>query len=119
MVRSTNTASSVVSSGAAAICRRAKLKVDAVKFSGEPLEALRTLHTVTPAESGTRADGMAHSLQYQITESVRVVEIEIGKLFDLAAMLKDDGNDVLATTVSNQASKLLEAAVALRIAMSG
>ena len=62
---------------------------------------------------------MAHSFQYQITESVRVIEIEIGKLLDLAAMLKDDGNDALATAVSNQASKLLEAAVALRIAMAG
>jgi uncharacterized UPF0146 family protein len=62
---------------------------------------------------------MAHSLQYQITESIRVVEIEIGKLLDLAAMLKDDGNDVLATAVSNQANKLLEAAVALRIALAG
>jgi uncharacterized UPF0146 family protein len=62
---------------------------------------------------------MAHSLQYQITESVRVVEIEIGKLLDLATMLKDDGNDVLATAVSNQANKLLEAAVALRIAIAG
>lgn len=62
---------------------------------------------------------MAHSFQYQITESVRSIEIEIGKLLDLAAMLKDDGNDVLATTVSSQANKLLEAAVALRIAMAG
>lgn len=62
---------------------------------------------------------MAHSLQYQITESVRVVEIEVGKLLDLAAMLKDDGNDVLATAVSSQANKLLEAAKALRIAMTG
>ena len=62
---------------------------------------------------------MAHSFQYQITESVRVIEIEIGKLLDLAAMLKDDGNDALATAVSNQASKLLEAAVALRIAIAG
>lgn len=69
--------------------------------------------------SGTRANGMAHSLQYQITESVRVVEIEIGKLLDLAAMLKENGNDVLATAVSKQASKLLEGAVALRIAMAG
>jgi uncharacterized UPF0146 family protein len=67
----------------------------------------------------SRVDGMAHSLQYQITESVRVVEIEVGKLLDLAAMLKDAGNDVLATAVSNQANKLLEAAVALRIAMAG
>ena len=62
---------------------------------------------------------MAHSFQYQITESVRVIEIEIGKLLDLAAMLKDDGNDALATAVSNQANKLLEVAVALRIAMAG
>jgi uncharacterized UPF0146 family protein len=62
---------------------------------------------------------MAHSLQYQITESVRVVEIEIGKLLDLAAMQKDAGNDVLAAAVSSQANKLLEAAVALRIAMAG
>jgi uncharacterized UPF0146 family protein len=62
---------------------------------------------------------MAHSFQYQITESVRVVEIEIGKLLDLAAMLKEDGNDALATAVSNQANKLLEAAIALRIAMAG
>lgn len=62
---------------------------------------------------------MAHSLQYQITESVRVVEIEVGKLLDLAAMLKEGGNDVLATAVLNQANKLLEAAIALRIAMAG
>jgi uncharacterized UPF0146 family protein len=62
---------------------------------------------------------MAHSLQYQITESVRVVEIKIGKLLDLAAMLKDAGDDVLASAVSNQASKLLEAAVALRFAIAG
>ena len=62
---------------------------------------------------------MAHSLQYQITESVRVVEIEVGKLLDLAATLKDAGNYVLATVVSNHAHKLLEAAVALRIATAG
>jgi len=62
---------------------------------------------------------MAHSLQYQITKSIRVVEIEIGKLLDLAATLKDAGNYVLATVVSNQAHKLLEAAVALRIATAG
>ena len=54
-----------------------------------------------------------------ITESVRVVEIEVGKLLDLAAMLKEAGNDVLATAVSNQENKLLEAAVAVRIAMAG
>lgn len=43
----------------------------------------------------------------------------MGKLLDLATLLKDAGNAVLATAVSNQASKLLEAAVALRIAMAG
>jgi hypothetical protein len=69
--------------------------------------------------SGTRVDGMAHSLQYQITESVRVVEIEVEKLLNLAAMLKDAGNDVLASAVLIQANKLLDAAVALRIAMAG
>ena len=62
---------------------------------------------------------MAHSLKYQITESVRVVEIDVGKLLDFATMLKDDGNDVLSKTVSDQADKLLEASVALRIAMAG
>lgn len=62
---------------------------------------------------------MAHSLQYQIRASVRAIEAEVGKLLDLAAMLKDDGNNILATTVSNQANKLLEAAIALRIAMAG
>ncbi|WGK92558.1 hypothetical protein [Pseudomonas migulae] len=61
---------------------------------------------------------MAHSLQYQITESVRVVEVEVGKLLDLAATLRDDGNDDLASAVSIQAHKLLEAAVALRIKMA-
>jgi uncharacterized UPF0146 family protein len=62
---------------------------------------------------------MAHSLQYQIAKSIRVVEIEIGKLLDLAATLKEAENYVLATAVSNQANKLLEAAIALRIAMAG
>ncbi|UZE14771.1 hypothetical protein [Pseudomonas sp. B21-053] len=69
--------------------------------------------------SGMRVNDMAHSLQYQITKSVRVVEIEVGKLLDMAAMLKEAGNVVLAAAVSNQANKLLEAAVALRIAMAG
>ena len=70
-------------------------------------------------ESEEKAYLMAHSFKYQITESVRVVEIEVGKLLDLATMLKDDGNDALSTTVSDQANKLLEASVALRIAMAG
>jgi hypothetical protein len=62
---------------------------------------------------------MAHSPRYQIKESVRSVEIEVGKLLDLAEMLKHAGNDDLAAVVSIQANKLLEAAVALRIAMAG
>ena len=62
---------------------------------------------------------MAHSLQYQIGESVRTIEAEVGKLLDLAATLKEAGNDYLAGVVSMQAHKLLEAAVALRIAMAG
>jgi len=64
-------------------------------------------------------EGMAHSIQYQIGESVRTIEAEVGKLLDLAATLKESGNDDLARSVSMQAQKLLEAAVALRIAMSG
>ncbi|RON24427.1 hypothetical protein BK660_01785 [Pseudomonas brassicacearum] len=62
---------------------------------------------------------MAHSLQYHIAESVRAVEVEAGKLLDLAAMLKEAGNDELALAVSMQANKLIEAAVGLRIAMVG
>jgi hypothetical protein len=62
---------------------------------------------------------MAHSLQYQIGESVRVIEAEVGKLLDLAATLKEAGSDDLARSVSMQAQKLLEAAIVLRIAMSG
>lgn len=62
---------------------------------------------------------MAHSSRYQITESIRTIEVEVGKLLDLAGMLKDAGNEDLAMTVSIQAHKLLEAAVALRISMAG
>jgi len=62
---------------------------------------------------------MAHSSRYQITESIRTIEVEVGKLLDLAGMLKEHGDEDLAMTVSIQAHKLLEAAVALRIAMAG
>lgn len=62
---------------------------------------------------------MAHSPKYQVRESVRSIEIEVGKLLDLAEMLKKTGNDGLAAVVSIQANKLLEAAVALRITMAG
>ncbi|WP_223504653.1 hypothetical protein [Pseudomonas sp. BF-R-24] len=62
---------------------------------------------------------MAHSLQYHILESVRAIESETGKLLDLAAMLKEAGNVDQAWAVVKQANKLIEAAVALRIAMAG
>ncbi|MBZ9780841.1 hypothetical protein K9857_04640 [Pseudomonas sp. REP124] len=61
---------------------------------------------------------MAHSLRYQVGESVRTIETEIGKLLDLAATFKQAGNDELAEAVSIQAHKLLEASVALRMAMA-
>ncbi|MNS97472.1 hypothetical protein D3C72_1318060 [compost metagenome] len=62
---------------------------------------------------------MAHSLRYQIGESVRTIEAEVGKLLDLAATLRDAGEEDLAVAVSAQTNKLLEAAVALRIALAG
>ena len=62
---------------------------------------------------------MAHSLRYQIGESVRTIEAEVGKLLDLAATLRDAGEEDLAVAVSAQANKLLETAVVLRIAMAG
>ena len=62
---------------------------------------------------------MAHSLRYQIGESVRAIEAEVGKLLDLAATLRDSEDEVLAVAISAQASKLLETAVVLRIAMAG
>ena len=62
---------------------------------------------------------MAHSLHYQIGESIRAIEAEVGKLLDLAATLKNAGNDELACAVSQQTQKLIEAAVGLRMAMAG
>jgi len=61
---------------------------------------------------------MAHSLHYQIGESIRAIEAEVGKLLDLAATLKNAGDDELAGAVSLQAQKLIEAAVGLRMAMA-
>jgi hypothetical protein len=61
---------------------------------------------------------MAHSPQYQIAESVRSIENEVGKLLDLVVMLKDAGNENLSIDVGRQAHRLLEAAVALRMAMA-
>ncbi|MBV7523425.1 hypothetical protein D3C76_1441350 [compost metagenome] len=62
---------------------------------------------------------MAHSLQYQIGESVRVIEVEVKRLLDVVDALKEAGNEDLASVVLAQVQKLLEAAVALRIAMAG
>jgi len=62
---------------------------------------------------------MAHSLQYQIGESVRAIEVEAERLLDVMDSLKEAGNEDLANTVMVQVQKLLEVAIALRIAASG
>ncbi|MNN97846.1 hypothetical protein D3C81_2170880 [compost metagenome] len=62
---------------------------------------------------------MAHSLQYHIGESVRAIEVEIVRLLDVVDALKAAGDEDLASVVLAQVQKLLEAAVALRIAASG
>ncbi len=46
---------------------------------------------------------MAHSLQYHIGESVRVIEAEIVRLLDVVDALKAAGNDELASVVLTQA----------------
>ncbi len=61
---------------------------------------------------------MAHSARYQITDSVRSIEIEVGKLLDLVVILKDAGSKELSASVALQAHRLLEAAVALRMALA-
>ena len=61
---------------------------------------------------------MAHSLQYHIGESVRAIEIEVERLLDVMDSLKEAGNEDLAAVVLAQAQKLLEAAIALRIAIA-
>lgn len=61
---------------------------------------------------------MAHSPRYQVSESVRSIEVEVGKLLDLVVMLKDAGDDDLSANVAIQAHKLLKAAVTLRMAMA-
>jgi len=62
---------------------------------------------------------MAHSLQYHIGESVRAIEVEAERLLDVMDSLKEAGNEDLANTVMVQVQKLLEVAIALRIAASG
>lgn len=62
---------------------------------------------------------MAHSLQYHIGESVRAIEVEAERLLNVMDSLKEAGNEDLANTVLVQVQKLLEVAIALRIAASG
>ncbi|SEC00923.1 hypothetical protein SAMN05216205_1222 [Pseudomonas mohnii] len=62
---------------------------------------------------------MAHSLQYHIGESVRAIEVEAERLLDVMDSLKEAGNEDLSNTVLVQVQKLLEVAIALRIAASG
>jgi hypothetical protein len=59
---------------------------------------------------------MAHSLQYHIGESVHAIEVEAERLLDVVDCLKEAGNEDLAAVVMAQVQKLLEAAIALRIA---
>lgn len=72
------------------------------------------LGTADAAEKQT----MAHSARYQITDSVRSIEIEVGKLLDLVVMLKEAGDEELSSSVALQANRLLDAAVALRMALA-
>ena len=62
---------------------------------------------------------MAHSSHFQIGKSILAIEVEVGKLLDLAETLKEAGDIELARAVVIQAQKLVEAAVGLRIAMVG
>jgi uncharacterized protein YqgV (UPF0045/DUF77 family) len=58
---------------------------------------------------------MAHSLQYQIGDSIRTIEAEVARLLDVVDALKEAGSDELAESVLSQAHKILEAAIALRL----
>ena len=62
---------------------------------------------------------MAHSLKYHIGESVRAIEVEVERLLDVVDRLNEAGNEDLAAVVLAQVQKLLEAAIALRIAAAG
>jgi hypothetical protein len=60
---------------------------------------------------------MAHSVQYQIRETVRGIELEIGRLLDLAQTLNDIGDKGLATAVEEEALEIFKAVLALRAAV--
>lgn len=62
---------------------------------------------------------MAHSLQYQIGESVRAIEAEVKRLLDIVDTLKAVGNEELASVILAQVHRLIGTAVALRIAKAG
>ncbi|PWK30884.1 hypothetical protein [Pseudomonas sp. OV226] len=62
---------------------------------------------------------MAHTLQYPIGKSIRVIETEVENLLNLTKALKEAGDTERARAVAMQAQKLVEAAVGLRIAMTG
>jgi len=62
---------------------------------------------------------MAHTLQYPIGKSIRVIETEVENLLNLTKALKEAGDTERARAVATQAQKLVEAAVGLRIAMAG
>ena len=62
---------------------------------------------------------MAHSLLYQVGESVHLIEAEVKRLLDVVDALKQAGNDELAATILAQTHKVLEAVIALRIAAAG
>lgn len=62
---------------------------------------------------------MAHSLRYQVGESVHIIEAEVERLLDVVDALKQAGNDELAATILTQTHKVLEAVIALRIAATG
>lgn len=61
---------------------------------------------------------MAHSVHYHIGESVRAIEVEVERLLDVVDSLREVGNEDLASIVMTQVQKLLEAAIALRIAIT-
>lgn len=61
---------------------------------------------------------MAHSLHYQIGESIRAIEVEVGRLLDVVDSLREVGNEDLASIVVIQVQKLLEAVIVLRVAIA-
>lgn len=61
---------------------------------------------------------MAHSLHYHIGESIRAIEVEVERLLDVVDSLKVAGDEDLASVVTAQVQKLLEAVIVLRVAIA-